>query len=95
MLDMHKSPIPDAQRDKFLTGFQSSTSRPTSTGCSPPPQANMKAPTKEKEACVFKRCSKTKQNMCEVSRETEVWAVASREAGWGSNGRQLVFHSES
>lgn len=64
MLDMHKSPIPDALCDKFLTGFQSSMSWLTSTGCWHPPQPTMKTPEEKKEACIFKKGGQKLSKMC-------------------------------
>ena len=48
MFDMHKSPIPDALCDKFLTCFQSAISWPTSTGSWHPPQPIMNMPEEKK-----------------------------------------------
>lgn len=63
---MHKSPIPDALCDKFLTCFQSTISWPTSTRSWYPPQPIMKTPEekKKKEACIFKRGAQKLSKMC-------------------------------
>lgn len=72
MFDMHKSPIPDALCDKFLTCFQSTISWPTSTR-SWHFQTTMKMPEEKKEACIFKRgAQKLSKNVYEISGERTV-----------------------